>query len=242
LVPILRVIPEREPVRILAIETSGRDASLALRVACDGDGAARLVGEVAVTGPERTAQILAPRLNELLQSTGWPATTIRLVIVAVGPGSFTGLRIGVTTAKTLAYAVGAEVIGVNTLAVIACQAPRSAAPLWVVMDAQRQELFAAKFDGERKPIGETQILAQAEWLSALAPGDRVTGPGLKRMRPLLPTGVEVVDESHWQPKAAAVGQLGWRDYRAGRRDDLWKLVPLYYRPSAAEEKAAHRSI
>jgi tRNA threonylcarbamoyladenosine biosynthesis protein TsaB len=177
-------------------------------------------------------------LNDLLQAIDWPAKSIQLVIVAVGPGSFTGLRIGVTTAKTLAYAVGAEVIGVNTLAVIASQAPQSAAPLWVVMDAQRQELFAAKFDGERKPIGETRILAQDEWLSALAPCDRVTGPGLKRMRSLLPTGVEVVDESQWPPMAAAVGQLGWRDYCAGRRDDLWKLVPQYYRPSAAEEKAA----
>ncbi|MEX2092035.1 MAG: hypothetical protein WD971_05125, partial [Pirellulales bacterium] len=103
-------------MRILAIETSGRDASLALLEGGDGNGdgdrgdgnrgdgnrgdggAARLVGEVAVTGPERTAQILAPRLSDLLQTAGWPTATIRLVVVAVGPGSFTGLRIGVTTA------------------------------------------------------------------------------------------------------------------------------------------------
>ena len=165
-----------------------------------------------------------------------------MVCVAVGPGSFTGLRIGVTTAKTLAYAVGAEVIGVNSLEVIASQAPPTDAPLWAVIDAQRQELFVAKFDRERKPIGQPRILSQPEWLAALVPGDRVTGPGLKRMRPLPPTGIEVVDESQWPPLAAAVGHLGWRDYCAGRRDDLWRLVPLYYRPSAAEEKAAQRPI
>ena len=233
-------------MRILAIETSGRDASLAVLEGgdgnCDGDrgdgGAARLVGEVAVTGPERTAQILAPRLSELLQRADWPTVSIRLVVVAVGPGSFTGLRIGVTTAKTFAFAVSAEVIGVNTLAVIASQAPRSAAPLWVVMDAQRQELFTAKFDAERKLIGATRILSQSEWLAALEPGDEVTGPGLRRMPSALPAGVGVVDESKWQPLAAAVGQLGWYEFQSGRRDDLWKLLPQYYRPSAAEEKAA----
>ncbi len=228
-------------MRILAIETSGRDASLAVLEGGDGE-AARLVKQAIVAGQERTAQVLAPRLRDLLAGVDWPIASIRLVIAAVGPGSFTGLRIGVTTAKTLAYAIGAEVIGVNTLAAIAEQAPPTAASLWVVMDAQRQELFAAEFDRHRKPIGDTRILSQAEWLSALAPGDRVTGPGLKRMRPLLPTGIDVVDESQWPPMAAAVGQLGWRDYCAGRRDDLWKLVPLYYRPSAAEEKAARRPI
>ncbi len=225
-------------MRILAIETSGRDATLAMLEGGDG-GAARLVLEVAVTGPERTAQFLAPRLNDLLQESGWPATSIQLVSVTVGPGSFTGLRIGVTTAKTLAYAVGAEVIGVNTLAVIARQAPQADGRLWVVMDAQRQELFAAKFDAERKLIGETRILSQSEWLSALEPGDQVTGPGLRRLQSELPTSVEVVDEAKWQPLATAVGQLGWHEYQAGRRDDLWKLLPQYYRPSAAEEKAAN---
>jgi tRNA threonylcarbamoyladenosine biosynthesis protein TsaB len=228
-------------MRILAIETSGRNASLAVLEGAEGD-AARLVRQVAITGQERTAQVLAPRLRDLLVEVDWPVASIRLVMVAVGPGSFTGLRIGVTTAKTLAYAVGAELLGVNTLAVIAEQAPTTAAPLWVVTDAQRQELFAAKFDRQRKPIGETRILTQAEWLSALAPGDSVSGPGLKRLRPLLPTDIEIVDESQWSPLAAAVGQLGWRDCCSGRRDDLWKLAPLYYRPSAAEEKAAQRPI
>ena len=166
--------------------------------------------------------------------------SIRLVVVAVGPGSFTGLRIGVTTAKTLAYAVGAEVIGVNTLAVIAEQAPPAATPLWVVMDAQRQELFAAKFDGQRRFIRETQIASQTEWLNSLQPGDYVTGPGLRRFVPAMPAGVNAVDESLWMPLADAVGQLGWRDFQAGRRNDVWSLLPQYYRQSAAEEKKMAR--
>lgn len=227
-------------MRILAIETSGRDGSLAALETEDAgaasNGSARVVGDVAIAGPERTAQMLAPRLREMLEKIGWEAKSIGLVCVAVGPGSFTGLRIGVTTAKTLAYAVGAEVVGVNTLEVIANQAPPSEPPLWVVMDAQRRELFAAKFvDGQMQ--GAPRVLTQLEWKRLVAAGDQVSGPGLKRLSVELPGGVALLEESHWPPTAASVGQLGWREYSVGRRDDLWKLVPLYYRLSAAEEKA-----
>ncbi|MGD9632054.1 MAG: tRNA (adenosine(37)-N6)-threonylcarbamoyltransferase complex dimerization subunit type 1 TsaB [Pirellulales bacterium] len=222
-------------MRILAIETSGRDATLAA-LESDPGGQAQTLAEVAIVGPERTAQFLAPRLQQLLREADWQPQAVKLVAVAVGPGSFTGLRIGVTTAKTLAYAVGAQVIGVNTLEVIAAQAPDEVGPLWVTMDAQRQELFAARFDAKRRIAVEPQIVTQPTWLQMLQPGDHVTGPGMQRLRVDLPTGVQTVDRSLWQPQAATVGQLGWRDYQAGRRDDLWKLTPLYYRQSAAEEK------
>jgi tRNA A37 threonylcarbamoyladenosine modification protein TsaB len=114
--------------------------------------------------------------------------------------------------------------------------------LWAVIDAQRQELFAAKFDRQRKFVHETQVVTQADWLDSLQAGDFVTGPGLQQVTSTLPAGVHAVDESLWLPMAGAVGQIGWRDYRAGRRDDVWKLAPQYYRQSAAEEKAAQRPI
>jgi tRNA threonylcarbamoyladenosine biosynthesis protein TsaB len=221
--------------RILAIETSGRDASVAVLEATGGG--ARSLAQDILSGSERTATMLAPRLDKLLAGVGWPARSIEVIAVAVGPGSFTGLRIGVTTAKTLAYAVGAEVIGVSTLAAIAEQAPPAAAPLWVVMDAQRQELFAAKFDGQPRLSIATRIVAQSEWLASLEPGDFVTGPGLRRVLSALPIGVTVVHESLWQPLAATVGQIGWRDFQSGRREDVWTLVPQYFRRSAADEKA-----
>jgi hypothetical protein len=70
----------------------------------------------------------------------------------------------------------------------------------------------------------------------LQPGDRVTGPALGRLRPRLPPGVVAATEACWQPTAETVGQFAWRMFQRGWRDDLWKLAPLYYRPSAAEEK------
>jgi tRNA threonylcarbamoyladenosine biosynthesis protein TsaB len=226
----------REPVRILALETSGREASAALLEASGGE--ARLVREIALGGSQRTAQMLMPAVRDLLEATGWTPTDVRLVAVAVGPGSFTGLRIGVTMAKTFAYAVGAEVIAVHTLAVLAEQAGVESRPLWTVMDAQRQELFAARFDQAAVASDSvtTRVISESDWLGELRAGDSVTGPVLKKLQSRLPEGVRIVEEARWQPMAATVGVVGWREYRAGRRDDLWKLVPQYYRLSAAEEK------
>jgi tRNA threonylcarbamoyladenosine biosynthesis protein TsaB len=224
--------------RILAIETSGKHGSIAALVG-EADGC-RLVGQIAESGDERTAQALAPAMKRLLQEANWGPAEVELVAVAVGPGSFTGLRIGVTTAKTFAYAVQAEVIGVDTLDVLAFQAPPSTAPLWAVIGAQRQELFVAKFafdDGATfRTVRETAILSQDAWFAELRAGDRVIGPALNRLQNRLPATIEVVPQILWQPMAEAVGQVAWNAYRNGRRDDLWKLVPNYYRASAAEEK------
>jgi tRNA threonylcarbamoyladenosine biosynthesis protein TsaB len=227
-------------MRIVAIETSGQRGSVA--TLCGDAEAARLVRQAELPKDQRSAQSLSPALRQLLVDTGWQASSIELVIVAVGPGSFTGLRIGVTTAKTLAYAIGAEMLGVNTLSVLASQAPPSAQALWTVMDAQRGELFVAKFQASRngvaEMVGQTAIMGREAWLAELRTGDQVTGPALPRVLPLLPQGVRAVSDEEWQPTAAAVGRVGWQSYRAGVRDDLWKLLPKYYRLSAAEEKWA----
>src|SRR5207342_1377544 len=121
----------------------GRNASVATLW---GDaGGTHLVGQTLLNGDERTAQVLAPAIQQLLTAAEWSPKSVDLVAVTAGPGSFTGLRIGVTTAKAFAYAIGADVLGINTLEALALQAAPSASPLWTVLDAQRQELFAARF-------------------------------------------------------------------------------------------------
>jgi tRNA threonylcarbamoyladenosine biosynthesis protein TsaB len=224
--------------RILAIETSGRLGSVAALL--DTTQGVELLSEVSLTGTQRTAQALAPTLQKMLEKVGWLPASIGLLAVAIGPGSFTGLRIGVTTAKTLAYSLSTEIIGVNTLEALAAQAPPSGAPLWTILDAQRQELFAARFvsvdDGSMTAVRDTAIVSQEHWLTELQPGDRVIGPALSRLAARLPPGVESLAEDSWQPMASSVGKIAWREYQSGRRDDLWQLSPNYYRASAAEEK------
>lgn len=223
-------------MRILAIETTGRHGSLALLEAAEYGVSP--VREMQLQA-KRTAQILAPSLEALLAEVAWPPSSVELVAVASGPGSFTGLRIGVTTAKTFAYAVGAQIQSVDTLDILAAQAPPANAKLWTIMDAQRQELFVAKFglhNGAKTRESATQIVSQADWLAAIGPGERVTGPPLVRLCEQLPHDVIALPDSYWQPTAAGVGEVAWRDFRSGKRDDLWQIVPNYFRLSAAEEK------
>lgn len=231
-------------MRILALETSGRHGSIA---ALEGfESGPNLLHEIALQGNQRTAQSLIPALRELLAQVHWPAKSVELLAVTVGPGSFTGLRIGVTTAKTFAYAVGAQVIGVNTLAVLAGQvqhfAPEPTGLLWAILDAQRQELFVSRFkldsDSRYTIDTETSILSQEGWLEKLQPGDAVIGPPLKTLASQLPADVVKLPEAIWQPMASAVGRVAWRAFQTGHRDDVWKLSPHYFRASAAEEKLA----
>lgn len=165
-----------------------------------------------------------------------------------GPGSFTSLRIGVSTAKALAYAVGAEIIGVHTLEAIARQVPGEPTRVKAVVDAQRDQLFAAEFrrapsgasGGEFQTPWATEVIDNRCWLDALQAGDVVSGPGLRRLLDRVPPGVVIVEPSLWMPSAGVVGQIAFEQYSAGQRDDVFQLVPQYFRRTAAEEQWQRR--
>ena len=237
-------------MRILALETSGSSGSVAALEA------SRLVLEQSLASGSRSAQSLAPGIDALLAEVGWSVGQLELIAVTQGPGSFTGLRIGVTTAKALAYAGGAQLIGVNTLEVIARQAPApgrapaTPSALWTVLDAQRGELFAARFTAGTDtagtvaagPVdrwsmqGAVEVIDRQEWLAQLEAEEAVSGPAVQRSAAEMPPGVAVIDRQFWLPRAETVGRLGYEQFLAGRRDDLFQLCPHYFRRAAAEEQ------
>ncbi len=226
-------------MRVLALETSERVGSLATLQTSE-----KQISEVRGTflpDDQRSAQSLLPAIQSLLTESGWKPNQLDLICVTTGPGSFTGLRIGVTTAKTLAYATGAELVEVHTLATIAAAVSAPHERLWTIVDAQRQELFVAEFKPgwQEHPddIPETRIIGVDQWLQKLAPGDVVSGPPLQKLADRLPAGVCVADVEEWKPRAEPVGRIGVAAYQRGRTVDAMQLVPRYYRKSAAEEKA-----
>jgi len=221
-------------VKTLAIDTSTRQSSLALFLGSE------LVTSQWLDPTLPTTQAITPLLQQLVEEAGWQPTELQLVIAAQGPGSFTGLRIGVMTAKTIAYVSGATTVGVNTLRAIAHRCDDNTSRLHVVMDAQRKQLFHAAYDqndsGKYVEVQPTQIVDDKDFLASIAAGESITGPGLKNKLAYLGEGVRVVDENEWSPTAEAVGRVGIADFLAGRHDDFWALNPNYYRKSAAEEK------
>ena len=225
-----------DQLRILALETSGNSGSVAALAA------GQLILQQPLASGTRSAQSLAPGIRSLLAEVGWSLGQLDLVAVTRGPGSFTGLRIGITTAKVLAYGVGAQVAGVNTLEVIARQAPaaREAPGLWAVLDAQRGELFAARFAAETHErwvaSRGVQVIDRPTWLAQLGAGELISGPGLKRSLSGVRSDVTVVDPQFWLPTAEMVGRLAYEQILAAGPDDLFQLTPQYFRQAAAEEQ------
>ncbi|MEE8451733.1 MAG: tRNA (adenosine(37)-N6)-threonylcarbamoyltransferase complex dimerization subunit type 1 TsaB [Thermoguttaceae bacterium] len=221
-------------MRILALETTELIGSVAAMDGCN------LLAQLELCRRQRMAQSLAPGVRQLLSQVGWKPRDVELVAATSGPGSFTGLRIGITTAKAFAYAVSADVLGIDTLETIAAGAPDQIRALTAVVDAQRGEVVAGAFQrdtqGWFRPTSAAELVDVDTWLESLPGGTLITGPVLHKLSDRVPDGVTMLDASYRIPKAATVARLAARDYAAGRRDDLFALAPRYSRRSAAEEK------
>lgn len=225
--------------RFLILETSSRTAQVALALGEELCGVRRL-DEV-----RRHARELAPAMAALLSEQSWRPRDVQAVIVSRGPGSYTGLRVGVMSAKTFAYAAGCAVLAVDTFAALAQQAPASASRLDVLADAQQDKVYVQSFvrAGEDwRPATELAIRRFADWLAEREPSTWVTGPGLLKWAPQLPPQTPKVDALLWEVQPAGLLRLGLARYRAGEHDDPWTLEPLYLRPSSAEEQwTAHKT-
>jgi len=202
----------------------------------------------------RTTASLAPALAELLAEARSQQRSVDLIAVACGPGSFTGVRIGVTSAKLLAYALGCRLVAVDTLAAMAgavFDRQPHCDSVAVAINAYRQQLFVADWTREQWiAAAETNSLAvqsrvcvAADWPSLeTAERGRVWAaePAVARKltpaaggQPAVPAGPEIL--SAW-PSALDVARLGRRLADAGHFISPMALRPNYLRDSAAEEK------
>jgi tRNA threonylcarbamoyladenosine biosynthesis protein TsaB len=223
--------------RLLILETSGRIGQVALAL---GD---TLLAKRRLEEARRHARDLAPAVADLLRELGWRPGELHAVIVSRGPGSYTGLRVGVMSAKTLAYATGCVLLGIDTFAAIALQAPDEADRLAVLGDAQQDKIYVQSFVRTANgfvPLDALTIRPFAEWLASREVNTWVTGPGLHKWEKQLPVGVPVVGAHRWEAQLESLLRLGLARYEAGERDDPWMLEPLYLRPSSAEEQWQRR--
>jgi tRNA threonylcarbamoyladenosine biosynthesis protein TsaB len=226
--------------KLLLIETSGRIGRVGLAVGPE------LLAERALDAARRHARDLTPAVAELLRGRAWRPRDVAGVIVSLGPGSYTGLRVGVMAAKALAYATGCAVLGVPTFHVIANQADAVGLHLEVIADAQQEKLYVQPFvrttpAARFAPAGELAIVPGAAWASGRRPDVAVTGPGLSMVERWLPPGTAAADRDRRDPTIGGLLEVGWDRFAAGVRDDPMRLEPIYLRPSSAEEQWDRRS-
>lgn len=202
-------------------------------------------GRIHVTplhGTSRHGRDLVPRIGDLLHQANLTVMDLEVVAVGLGPGSYTGLRIGLTAARTLAYSAGAVLLGLDSLEGWARTAPPEASRLHVVADAQRGDVYAADFvrDSLLEPLRlviASRIEPLEDWSRRLDRQGSVVGPGLDspRIRAAIPLEQQTVAAIPERNRVFALIELACQFRAEGRSDDLWALEPNYLRRSAAEE-------
>ena len=222
------------PVKILAVDTSGFAGSVAL-----SDDRTVIAQRLISTDGRRHAQTLVLEVSELLKSCNVTSQQIDIVAVSIGPGSFTGLRVGVVFAKTFAWANDAKLVAVDTLQAIAQQLPSEHSSVTVISDAQRNELFVNRYSWEadsqtRQPTEELRI--ESVVTVAAVPTSIVTGPGLEKFAASFDNTWTLAAETQWLPQAKTIAQLGSVLAERENWADIHNLEPLYVRRSYAEEK------
>ncbi len=218
---------------LLACDTSSPCALIALQTA---DG----LRSWAESDPAvRHGRSLLPMIRDLLAARALKVPNLDLLAVGLGPGSFTGVRIGLTAARTLAYAISRPIVGLDSLELLAQSAPESARQIAVLAPSQRGELYLATFVRDPdtpypRRLEPTRFVTTADWATSLAPGSYVMGPALDPLRPHWPAHLQAAEPAANRLSPHALLDLALR-YRHNPPPPE-TLEPFYLRKSAAEEK------
>ena len=219
---------------ILAVNTTTRQFGLALT---DMQGA--VLAEYLILPKERNFSGFMPAVNALLECSKRRTEEIQTIAVAIGPGSFTGMRVGLAMAKGMSQGLRIPIIGVSSLEALAGQVPYVNHPVCPIIDSRKGEVFTALFywsdDGEMIRTREDTCL-RIEDLASMATETTIVlvGNDFNRQGSLIKEvlGAEaVLAQAHlWNLRASAVGALGLKRFQAHDFDDPQDLVPIYLRP------------
>lgn len=222
-------------MKAIAIETSGRRGS----IASVRDGLV-IAEETFDHGLKHAAGIVVI-IDRLVRAAGWTPADLDEVYVSAGPGSFTGLRVGVTVAKTLALALNVKLVAVPSVEVLARNAPVGWQNLIIVLDAKREQIFTASFANQGGEVVETEPARLDALAVVVARTPRplhLLGEGIPYHCKFIPESGDVIvtPEETWRARAAAVAEIGYAMARAGRFTEAERLTPIYIRKPEAEEK------
>ncbi len=229
-------------MKVLAVDTSSFSGSIAL--VSDN----RLVAELTVGHVGTHSEWLLESIKSLLESADTPVQSIDLFAAAAGPGSFTGLRIGVSAIKGLAWSMKKPVSRVSTLRALALNAAFSCYTVCPVLDARKKELYAALYRAKgntMEPLLKDSVLGPEALLEAVA--EKTDGPvlflgnGLSVYRGLIEREVKealFAPEPLWHIRASNIALLAVE--KEGGPVSALELAPLYLRRSEAELKTEGR--
>lgn len=193
-------------------------------------------------GLQHAATIL-PIMDRLCHDRGWSPRDIEHLYVSAGPGSFTGLRIAITLAKTMSLATGVKIVAVPSVEVLVRNAPPEAKHVIIVLDAKRDQIFTARF--ERTDAGEwverepAHLDSMTGMLQRAPRPVHLLGEGVPYHEKFIPTDdptILITPKETWRARAASVAEIGMKMAKQGHFANPDTLTPIYIRLPEAEEK------
>jgi tRNA threonylcarbamoyladenosine biosynthesis protein TsaB len=224
----------------LALDTSGDQASVAL-VRDEATGRELLGTEILSSGMRHGVELF-PALERLLKSASVAPKDVRLVAVGTGPGSYTGLRVGITAARAFAYAAGAELLGVPSCDAWAAATPMDARPLAVVLDARIRAVYLAVYEAASGSWTRREgpvLLAPTDAAARLPANAVLVGDGLAPYADAF-SGRRAA-ETPTRADASQVARIALGRLARGEHDAIDAVVPLYLRKTEAELKQEGRA-
>jgi tRNA threonylcarbamoyladenosine biosynthesis protein TsaB len=219
-------------MKLLAIETSSPLLGVALADDVEVRASYELLADRAHAGE------LPLAVDRVLRAAGVSLRQLDGVAIDIGPGSFTGLRIGVAFVKALLAGVPKPVVGIPSLDVLAAGLAQAPGRICPVVDARQRNVYAAVYRGEHggiTKVSDYQLTTAQELAAGLGNSPvLLLGDGLKLYRQVfqdaLGTQAQFAPPDAWRPRATVLARLGAARLRQGQQDDLSRLTPLYLYP------------
>ena len=223
---------------IVGMDTSSVNATVAVM------NENKLIGEYLISNDRTHSQIIMPLLEDLLKKCGVRISDADVFAAAIGPGSFTGVRIGMASVKTLAQMCDKPIIGVSSLESLSYNCSFFDGIICPIIDARHKEVYNALFEkGDR--LCEDRIVSLDALFGEL--GDRrviFCGDGAVAYRDIIeesnPGNWQIAPPSVCMQKASSLCQAAYERAVRGEYDNVYSLVPLYLRQSQAERELAQK--
>lgn len=221
-------------MKILAMDTSSVNATVAV---CDEN---KILGEYTISGDRAHSQIIMPMLDDMLKRCSLSVKDIDVFAVALGPGSFTGLRIGIAAMKTLAGTLGKKIIGISSLDSVAVNFLHTDKYICPIFDARRNDVYNAVYLNGKKITKDricdfNEVLIEMSGKEVIFAGDAVIKYADK---------IKSFNNQNWQlaplhlsgQRASSVLYAALERANNNDFDTLETLFPIYIRPSQAERE------